>query len=61
MALGQLLDYERFEPAGWEGGVPKQEPSDDILRLIQAAGTDACTLADRTINVFVEIRGLSQP
>lgn len=39
MALGQLLDYLRFEPAHWTGGVLVPiEPSDDLHELIFSAG-----------------------
>lgn len=42
MALGQLLDYLRFEPPGWSGGVLMPfAPADDPLDLIRSSGRAA--------------------
>lgn len=39
MALGQLLDYLRFEPPAWRGGVLlPHPPSDDLVALIRTSG-----------------------
>ncbi|MGE0230125.1 MAG: hypothetical protein AB7U23_16625 [Dehalococcoidia bacterium] len=39
MALGQLLDYLRFEPPTWRGGVLlPHPPSDDLVQLIRTSG-----------------------
>ena len=42
MALGQLIDYQRFEDEGWAGGVllPRR-PAIDLLNLIHSAGRSA--------------------
>lgn len=49
MALGQLLDYLRFEPSGWTGGVllPYQ-PSEDLLDLILTSGRAAAWTTSET-------------
>ncbi len=39
MALGQLLDYLRFEPTAWTGGILlPHAPSDDLIALIRSSG-----------------------
>ncbi|MFN0091577.1 MAG: hypothetical protein ACKVWR_15115 [Acidimicrobiales bacterium] len=41
MALAQLLDYLRFEPPTWRGGVLlPHPPSDDLVELIRTSGHD---------------------
>ncbi len=55
MALGQLLDYLRFEPPTWSGGVllPLQ-PSADLIDLIHRSGRAAAWPASGTTFVTTE-------